>query len=633
MLFALTLVAPGRADVVEPAAGQPAQGQPGSPLGDPAVHGAVLGLAAEAAAAPPAPGVRSEPALLRAWSDPADSFQQRVERTRRASLEAGTWSFDAAARAALQGSGGEDPLVRAQAAVLLAPELPLAHMELARALWLQANQPMSAIRSVATALRAIASHPEASLWFAGSGLFVLAVGTCVGTLLLLVLVALRAASHAAHDLGHLTPGNAPAFARCALLCALLLVPIAAGEGVLGAAVALLAIGAVYGRPGQRVVLALAAAALWASLFPVARIASAALETFPNDSVARAAYSLTQGIASPEDLARLEAVADSDPLALRALAMDARRSGHLARADALYQRILDREPDVAALNNAANIRLALGHMESAIELYGRALDLEESPVVLFNLSQAYVRGFHVDELNRTLAAAQRVDGELVAELTALQRNQNESYVVDLPLGPRPLWQRVLASERGEALAAMLRAPLAPGLLGSSERVAGGALLAALALGVLLGGRVAGSRGCTRCGGRICAHCGERAVGSLCESCDTLFNHPEKTDRALRFARIEALRKRDRRMARAMTFASVVVPGAAGLLVDRPLRALVGAVAFCVAAAGIWWRAGVVPDPWVAGRAAPALFGGLAALALLVYVGSVLASLATRAGGEA
>jgi hypothetical protein len=77
----------------------------------------------------------------------------------------------------------------------------------------------------------------------------------------------------------------------------------------------------------------------------------------------------------------------------------------------------------------------------------------------------------------------------------------------------------------------------------------------------------------------------------------------------------------------------VPGAAGLLVDRPLRALVGAVAFCVAAAGIWWRAGVVPDPWVAGRAAPALFGGLAALALLVYVGSVLASLATRAGGEA
>ena len=57
-----------------------------------------------------------------------------------------------------------------------------------------------------------------------------------------------------------------------------------------------------------------------------------------------------------------------------------------------------------------MRLALGHMETALALYDRSLDLAESPVVLFNLSQAYGRAFQVDSLARTLERAQRVDGE-------------------------------------------------------------------------------------------------------------------------------------------------------------------------------------------------------------------------------
>ncbi len=580
-----------------------------------------------AAPAPP------EQVLQVAWFDPGASAEQRVERTRRAALEAGTWSFDAAARAALRGALGGDSLARAQAAVALAPELPLAHMALAEARWLQADEPMGALHSVVDALRAIAAHPEASVWFAGSALFVLAVGAVAGAGLRLVLVALRVAACAAHDLGHLAPGDPPGFARFALLGAALLLPLAVGEGAFGLALALLILCTAYGRSGQRVVLGVAAALLWAGLFPMARLASAALEIFPQDSVARAAYSLTQGLASPGDLARLEAAADSDPLALRALAMQASRSGHLGRADALYQRILAREPgDVASLNNAANVRLELGHMESALDLYGRALDLEESPVVLFNLSQAYVRSFHVDELNRSLAAAQRVDGDLVAQLTALQRDQNESFVVALPLGPALLWERLLAGGGGDVLATALRGPLAPGLLSASEWVAAAALAMAFALGTGLGVSVRRSRECARCGERMCPRCGGDAPAALCESCDCLFNHPEKTDRALRFARIEALRKRDRRMARVTTGLSVLVPGAAGILAGRWLLALLGALGFAVAAAGLWWRGGVVPDPLVAGAAGPAVLGGIAVLALGIHALSIATSLTAPRSGE-
>jgi tetratricopeptide (TPR) repeat protein len=586
------------------------------------------------APAPPAPSLPvPQLALLDSWFDPSGSLETRVAKTRRAALESGTWSFDPAARAALRGALGGDPIERAQAAVALAPALPLAHMELAEAQWLQADEVMAAMRAVQGALGAIRLHPEASLWFLGSGLFVLAVAATGGTLLLLLLLALRCARHASHDLGHLAPGDPPPFARFAVLAALLLLPLAAGEGVLGLALALLFLGVVYGRGAQRVVLALAAAALWAGLFPMARLAGAALEGFPHDSVARAAYSLAGGLASPADLARLEA-AGEDPLALRALAIDARRRGHLGRADALYQRILaEAAPDQAALNNAANVRLALGHMESALDYYGRALDLSESPVVYFNLSQAYGRGFQVDELNRALADAQRVDGELVAELTALQRESSDRFfVVDLPLAPSLLWRRVLAPGEGAAFGAALRAPLAPGRLGRSELLAGVALAAAWVLGLAVGASLERSRGCARCASRMCVRCGSEGIGALCVSCDLLFNHPERTDRALRFARMEALRRRDRLVGRLTALASLCVPGAAGVLVDRPLRAFLGATAFALAAALLWWRGGVVPDPLVAGSAAQAVFGSVAGLAACVYLVSVAASLASRRGSE-
>ena len=594
-----------------------------------------IGAATQSYAQPavaPAPPPSPEEALLRAWSDPADSLDQRVSRARRAALESGTWSFDPAARAVLGGVVGGDPLQQAEAAVALAPHLPLAHMRLVSAHWLHAEDSMAALRAMPGLLRAIASHPEASLWFAGTGLFVLAVGLSAGALLMLVLAALRASPNAAHDLGHLVPGDPPGFARFALLAALVLVPIAAGEGVFGVALVLLAIGVAYASAWQRVVLGIAALALWAALYPMARIGAAALEEFPNDTVARAAFSLSQGLASRADVLRLEAVPD-DPLALRALAIDARRRGHLGRADALYQQILaNGTPDPAVLNNAGNVRLALGHQESAIELYGRALDLGESPVVYFNLSQAFGRAFNVDALNRVLADAQRVDGDLVAQLTALQRVRNESFVVDLPLDLSLLWQRVLAPGAGVALSSSLRAPVAPGRLGHSQATAGIAVAAAAAIGLALGAMLRRSSGCSRCGSRMCARCETDWAGNLCQSCDLLFNHPDRTDRALRFARLEALRKRDRRVGRAATVASVCVPGVAGLLANHPMRALAAILGFTVAVACFWWRAGLVPDPLIAGRAAPTLFVSVAGLSLLVYLGSLLSSLAARRGSD-
>jgi tetratricopeptide (TPR) repeat protein len=503
-------------------------------------------------------------------------------------------------------------------------------MDLARALWLHGGSPMSAIRSAIEAVRAIGRHLEASLWFTGTALYALAAALVIGSLLAIFLAAVSFAAHAAHDLGHLISANTPVFAQFALLGVVLLVPLVLGEGGLGVVLAALAMAIVYGRPAQRVALGLAAAVLVAGLYPVARSAGAILEAFPSDPVARAAYTSAQGLASPVELARLGAAAQSDALAARGLAIHARRAGNLGTADAIYQQLLEGEPaDLALMNNAANIRLELGHMESALELYRRALELEESPVVLFNLSQAYGRAFQVDDLNRTLAQAQAVDAELVAELMTLQGGESEGFVVDLPLSNRLMWSRVLESRRGGGIAAEFRAPLASGRLGRDAQWLAGAAALVVLIASLAGARFQPSRWCNRCGVRMCPRCdGVGGEGDLCESCTRLFLHPEKTDRKLRLARVNELREREERLDRFATLVSMLVPAAAGLLAKRPLGSLLGGFFFALTLCCLVWRGGVVPDPLVAGSAASFVFIGVAVLAFLSYAALVAIALAAR-----
>jgi hypothetical protein len=301
---------------------------------------------------------------------------------------------------------------------------------------------------------------------------------------------------------------------------------------------------------------------------------------------------------------------------------------LGEADARYQELLGSAPsDPSVANTAANVRLSLGHMESALALYDRSLDLAESPLVLFNLAQAYGRAFQVDSLARTLERAQEVDGVAVAELTQLQGATPEGFVVDLPIPDALVWQRVLASDAGESDRQPAAPSAGPGHLGRDAT--GAAIVFAAVIAVApRSARGSPSRWCARCSGRLCPRCPGARGNDACETCTRLFYQPETTDRALRVERITALRARERRLERAATLASITLPAAAGLLARRPLLSLLGALFFALAACSLVWREGIVPDPLVAGAAAPLAFCGAAVLCGLGYAAVVGAALAAR-----
>jgi hypothetical protein len=233
------------------------------------------------------------------------------------------------------------------------------------------------------------------------------------------------------------------------------------------------------------------------------------------------------------------------------------------------------------------------------------------------------------LSSTLSAAQRLDGAMVAELTALQGAEPLGFVVDQPLGTELIWQRILRSTQGDRMAHEIRRAFAPGRLGRDSLIAIAVFGAILFVFGALGSRVSRAHQCSRCGELLCARCDAiHGGGNACAGCRQLFQPTATTDRELRMTRLDALRQRAMRRDRWAILASFGVPGAAGLLAGRPLRCLFGSFFAILALFALYWRNGVVPDPLVAGATAPLAALCVAMVSLVAYVILVAASLRAR-----
>ena len=602
-------VAPAAAGLANVAAVAP---DPTDPLGS--------GLAE----APPPDGYRSE--LERSWFSGGISLGGRASAARVRALELG--ASDAAgpthALIAPAGAGGE--LGEAMLAVRLSPDLPLAHASLAAVYWKEGER-AEAVTAFLGALRAIPRNLEAVAWFASSGLAMFVAVLAAGALAFMVMAGLAAFPRAAHDIGDLFGRGMPAFARAALLGALLLVPFALGEGLLGFAVALFALGVAYGTSGHRVALGLSATLLVLALYPLAELSGRTLRSLSADPVASAVLSVVQGVESEADLARLRREQLDDSLAAHGLAIHARRTGHLDEAYRRYQWLLEAQPrNPIVMTNLANLEFHRGAVDEAIGLYERASQVLDSPVLWFNLSQAYARSFRMEEFEHALRRAQTLGADVVAELSA---QKDPSLIADLALPTGELRSRMFGASTGAAFASSLRAPFAPGHFGARWHNAAIAFGGALALAVLLAGRFERAGTCGRCGVRICARCDGTVWNSLtCENCHRIFNHPESTDAALRAARVAELRSREARVERLGRAVSLLVPGFGGMFARRPDLAFLALLLFGWAVVAWTWRGGVVPDPLVVGAAGSVVFAATAGLAALLYAGVVFAGLVIR-----
>lgn len=519
-------------------------------------------------------------------------------------LELGIDNLDAAARSLLAPDEDGNGLGNAMLAVRLAPDLPLAHIALARAYWQDGNR-SEATSELIHSFKAIPRNLEASAWLVGSLLFMMALVMIAGAIFFIISVGSGALGRAAHDLGDFVSSHMPSFAQGAVLAAILLLPLLLGEGIGGVTLAMFALAFVYGTSRHRMALLLASALLILGLYPVSQMAATVLRAFESDPVSSAMLAVTQGTESEAQVEILEFASGEEALAGQALAFRARRMGKIDEALERYQRLAQARPqDAVILTNQGNLFFRAGETEQAVELYERAAIEVDSARLMFNLSQAYARLFRIEEFESALRAAQALDSDMVFDLS---RMGEADFVADLPFPIHLIRNRLLAAAREEAPPRAAIDFLLPGRLGESWKHTLGGFLLALLSATLLAARFDHSSSCTRCGRRICSRCDETVWNAeTCDSCHHLFDRPETTDPTMRMTRLSELRSRETFRSRIAIFVSILIPGAGGLLARRPDLGFLGILFFGFAVSCFVWRDGVVPDPLAVGAAGPLAF---------------------------
>jgi tetratricopeptide (TPR) repeat protein len=559
-------------------------------------------------------GYRS--AVEQAWFSGGANLSKRALNARNRALQLGANNYEAASRALLAPAASGERLQNALLAARLAPDLPMARMELSAA-YFEDGQYLNAAREVVTGIRAIPRNLEATLWLAASLVAMFAAVLTLGSLTFIVWVGVSVFRRAAHDLGDLVSKVMPEFARAALLASALLIPVLVGEALMGLVVGLFLLGFMYCEPGYRRALVLAAVLLVLGLYPVTRLAGLTLTALDSDPVAAAADAVIRGMTAPADIETLVAAADGgDWLADASLALHERRSGDPDAALARYERLLERTPtDPVVLSALSNMYFARGENERAIQLGERASALTRSATLLFNLSQVYARTFRMEEFESAMAQAQLVDSAVVADLS---RARAPDFVGDLAFPLGPIRDRMIRGAGGDPFVDALTETIMPGRIGQNWMATAGSFCLAAMLGVLLGGRWEHASHCGRCGRRICNRCDGTVWNSqICDACHHLFHRPETTDAAMRMARLSELRDRETRIGRLAMASSVLVPGVGGLLAKRPDLSFLGLICFAWAGILFLWRDGVVVDPLAVGAAGPIVFALAGSAAVLGY----------------
>ncbi len=562
-----------------------------------------------------------------AWSKSPEAAYARTAALRRVRLELGISDLVAPARVILQSATDEDPEIYTEFALDLAPHTPLFQVAHVRAL-IAAGDVGGAVKATGQAAVSVVQNLSSQLWLIENLSFVLLIVVLAASLGFIGLAALQVFPHAAHDLGDLWGGRGlPAFARTALLAALVLAPLVFGEGILGLVLALFVVAFAYSTSHQRNILVLAAILLVIGLHPLSQFVSVATTLVDQDPVARSVMAVASGLETNADLERLDAVVAEDPAAAHALAYRARRYGLQESSRTQFAALGERYPgDGFVLAALGNIEMRRGNIQAAIGLYERASLQVDSATLLFDLSQAYASAFQMDQYETTLSRAQGFDPAVVAGLSNLD---DAKLVADLPFPEDLLRDRFRSLVLSQNQQFDLTLALAPGRLGENEWMTAGAFSLAMLFCLLLANRFDHSSKCTRCGHRICTRCEETVWSEeICEDCHHLFQNAAATDPSLRMARLQALSKRAVGIDRITLIGALLVPGVAGLASRRPDFAMLGLLLFGWIAAWIVWPLGVFDDPLLMGDAAMLLFAIPGTLAVLSYGGIVAASLVVR-----
>jgi tetratricopeptide (TPR) repeat protein len=615
--------APAPPEPATPPAAEAARAPAGPPASPPAAPGAMPGVTISAEELRrlqrPIDPVRADPARIpRAWQERRQAVREQDPARARAAAEAirdtmrelGILNFPALAVAevreaerALQARASDDALAHASFAAEVAPDLPAAHLALARArLAKEPTRPLPAFAALADGVAAAWREPHTVRAFVGDLAGAALAALFASSAALIALLFAGRIRLFLHDFHHLPVVRAGTPVQGAVLAVVILsLPLVFGLGPFAALLAAAVAAWMYLSTRERAAVTAALVALVALPW-LARQAAAA--TAWQGTLADDVYELEYAEGSPALAASLAARAGEGRSGLPAPAMQAlgrwhKRRGELDEARRWYEAAAAASPRSAGVQvNLGNVLFLQGNLEEAKAAYLAATDRASGMTALaaahYDLSKLYLRLAAVEQSTEARKKAQQEGAAYLARHGSDDDFRANRWLVDVVLPVDAIAALADGDPGPGAVEDAIRRRLFGPLPGAAWPLAPLLVVVALWGLALLADRVDPSRACERCGRPACRRCDGAAAGT-CGQCLNVFfrqNVVEARDRLRKEAQVRSHARWRRLVARLLAVAG----GGAGHVVSghAPLGFL---LLFLLAFLGfaIWFWQGVLPPP--------------------------------------
>jgi len=458
------------------------------------------------------------------------------------------------------------------------PGRPQIHMARAVVLWRSGAGPLPAAREMVRALGASLSRSLRDLSLLPRVAFVAGLAAVLLAAAFAGLMLLRYQAPFRHDIDEwLASRYGPPWPDLAGWVALAL-PLLAWVGAGWVVLYWLAAVFRYMTRGEK--LAAASVAFSAVLAVPALNVSAGLYGMSANPAARTTVMALGGQYDPDHIVRLRRLVEAhpdDPTYHFLLAGLYKNGRYFEEAYDEYRAVMEIDPAfVPAHINVGNIFYATGQYAVAMTHYRNALALDPASfLAYFNLHVAQSEDFHFGQAEESLRRAREIDETRVARLMEHANGVDKrSAVEDASLELASVWQ---AAVEGEAESGSVREAGLSALVGAGQffnvfGIAGLLTLLACAASALLFTR-APARRCIRCGRSYCERCRGAGQGQeYCSQCLHLYVLRDGLASETKAKKLYEIRRIDRRTRLARRLLSLLLPGAAHVLRDRPARGL-------------------------------------------------------------
>jgi len=531
-------------------------------------------------------------------------------------------------RRALAANGSARAVAHAELAEQLAPDLVDAHLGLARARFSHSPGNLGPVVSaLRDALAAAMRDPQTSRAFVADVLGAALAAVFAASIAVIVVLTLRHLRRFLHDLQHVPLVGAAGVQASFLALVLLASPILFGAGAFAVAALGALVSFAYQSRRERMVTAVAVAALAALPWAAGQ---GARTTWWTGTLAEEVDRLERGSPDDAEVDALAAKAASapDPAPLyAALGRHFKRRGMLPEARRWYTAATEADPRAPdLLVNEGNVLLLQGDLEGAKAAYLAASDRAAGDLTVlaaahYNLSKLYLRS---SDMEKSAASREKAEREGEAFLRKYGSDDDFSanrYVVDVPVKAARLDAMARAAADGDAVRVWAESRVAGALPGRLLLPITGLVLGLLGILALVARRLRPSRACERCGGAACRRC-DRNAAAMCGACINVFTRRGVVDARDRLRKESEVRRHER-LSRFSTRALALVGGGVGQVWSgRPVLGalLIAGIAFLVAVTAFW--RGLLPPPL------PTPYVLALKLALVVPLGAALWFVAVR-----